>query len=408
VDLNKLIARVKGILLTPKTEWPVIAGEPTTVADLYKGYIVWLAAIPPLFAFLLTVRFAPGFALTQLVIQYALTLGMVYVVALIIDALAPNFGGTKDKVQALKTIAYSITASCIAGVAVILPLIGLLIGLAGLVYSIYLLYLGLPHTMKSPPDRAGGYTAVIVVVTLIAGVLVGAVVGAITGGGMLMRGGSLFSASQDSRDSAFDQDSTVGKLEQYARQVEDASKKMEAAQKSGDQQAQADAMKSMMGAALGGGDIEALAPDRLKPFLPESLGGMNRATFSTQRNSAMGMQMTEAKATYMSDDGRSWDLQITDTGTAKGLLALAGWAGVEGESETSTGYDKTYHEDGRLIHEQWDRSSSRGEYGIVLGERFTVKVEGQADSIDDLKAALADLDLDALEGMKGEGVKQNR
>jgi hypothetical protein len=408
VDLNKLIARVKGILLTPKTEWPVIAGEPTTVADLYKGYIVWLAAIPPLFAFLLTVRFAPGFALTQLVIQYALTLGMVYVVALIIDALAPNFGGTKDKVQALKTIAYSITASCIAGVAVILPLIGLLIGLAGLVYSIYLLYLGLPHTMKSPPDRAGGYTAVIVVVTLIAGVLVGAVVGAITGGGMLMRGGSLFSASQDSRDSAFDQDSTVGKLEQYARQVEDASKKMEAAQKSGDQQAQADAMKSMMGAALGGGDIEALAPDRLKPFLPESLGGMNRATFSTQRNSAMGMQMTEAKATYMSDDGRSWDLQITDTGTAKGLLALAGWAGVEGESETSTGYDKTYHEDGRLIHEQWDRSSSRGEYGIVLGERFTVKVEGQADSIDDLKAALSDLDLDALESMKGEGVKQNR
>ena len=47
MDLNKLIARVKGILLTPKTEWPVIAGEPATVADLYKGYIIWLAAIPP-------------------------------------------------------------------------------------------------------------------------------------------------------------------------------------------------------------------------------------------------------------------------------------------------------------------------------------------------------------------------
>ncbi len=183
---------------------------------------------------------------------------------------------------------------------------------------------------------------------------------------------------------------------------------MEAAQKSGDQQAQADAMKSMMGAALGGGDVEALAPDRLKPFLPESLGGTERAQRSRlSATAAMGMQMTEAKATYMSDDGRSWDLQITDTGTAKGLLALAGWAGIEGENETSTGYDKTYHEDGRLIHEQWDRSSSRGEYGVVLGERFTVKVEGQADSIDDLKAALADLDLDALEAMKGEGVKQN-
>jgi hypothetical protein len=117
--------------------------------------------------------------------------------------------------------------------------------------------------------------------------------------------------------------------------------------------------------------------------------------------------MTEAKATYMGEDGRSLDLQITDTGTAKGLLALAGWAGNEGENETSTGYEKTYHDGGRLVHEQWDRSSSRGEYGVVLGERFTVKVEGQADSIDELKAALADLDLDALEAMKGEGVKQN-
>ena len=52
MDFNKLIARVKGILLTPKTEWPVIAGEQTTVADLYKGYILWLAAIPPVFTFL--------------------------------------------------------------------------------------------------------------------------------------------------------------------------------------------------------------------------------------------------------------------------------------------------------------------------------------------------------------------
>jgi hypothetical protein len=237
--------------------------------------------------------------------------------------------------------------------------------------------------------------------------LIGAIVAAVTGAGMFMRGASPFGVSQDSRDTTFDNDSTLGQLEQYAKQVEDASKKMEAAQKSGDQEAQAEAMKTMMGAALGSGNVEALAPDRLKPFLPESLGGLTRATFSTQRNSAMGMQMTEARATYMSDDGRSWDLQITDTGTAKGLLGLAGWAGIEGENETATGYDKTYHEGGRLIHEQWDRSSSRGEYGVVLGDRFTVKLEGQAESIDDLKAALADLDLDALEAMKGEGVKQN-
>lgn len=408
MDFNKLIARVKGILLTPKTEWPVIAGEPTTVADLYKGYIIWLAAIPAVFTFLALARFAAGLALSRLVLSYVLTLVMLYVMALITDALAPNFGGTRDRVQALKTVAYASTASCIAGVAAILPLLGALIGLAGLIYAIYLLYLGLPHTMKSPPEKAGGYTAVIVIIMIVLAFVMGALIASVTGVGMYSRGGSLFSSSHESSETKFDKDSTVGKLEQWSKKVEAASKKMEAAQKSGDQQAQSDAMKTMMGATLGGGDkVEALEPDRLKPFIPEALGDMTRSTFSTQRNSAMGMQMTEARATYMNDAGRSWDLQITDTGTAKGLLALAGWAGIEGENETANGYDKTYHENGRLVHEQWDRSSSRGEYGVVLGDRFTVKIEGEADSIDDLKAALTDLDLEALEAMKGEGVAKN-
>jgi hypothetical protein len=408
VDFNKLIARVKGILMTPKTEWPVIAGEQTTVADLYKGYIVWLAAIPPLFTFLLMARFAAGLALTRLVLGYALSLVMLYVVAVLIDVLAPSFSATKDRMQALKTVAYASTASCVAGVAAIVPFLGWLIMLAGGIYGIYLLYLGLPYTMKCPPDKAGGYTAVIVLIIIVFWFVIGGIIALVAGGAMFMGGGSLFSASHDTHETTFDKDSTVGKLEQWSKNVEAASKKMEAAQKSGDSQAQSDAMKTMMGAALGGGEqVEALAPDRLKPFLPESLSGLTRSTFSTQRNSAMGMQITEARATYMNDNGRAWDLQITDTGTAKGLLALAGWAGIEGENETATGYDKTYHDSGRLIHEQWDRSSSRGEYGMVLGDRFTVKIEGEADSIDDLKAALADLDLEALEALKGEGVKKN-
>ena len=75
--------------------------------------------------------------------------------ALIIDALAPTFGGTQDRVQALKTIAYCYTASWIAGIAVILPFIAVLIMLAAGIYGIYLLYLGLPHTMKCPQDKAG-------------------------------------------------------------------------------------------------------------------------------------------------------------------------------------------------------------------------------------------------------------
>jgi hypothetical protein len=413
VDLNKLIARVKAILLTPKTEWPVIASEPTTVADLYKGYIVWLAAIPAVFTFLglsllgvgSILRMPVGAGVTMMVLGYVVSLVVCYVMALIVEALAPTFGGQKDRIQALKVVAYAYTASWIAGVGQIVPVLGLLIAIAGGVYSIYLLYLGLPHTMKCPPDKAGGYTAVTIIIAIILSLVIGAVIGSIVGTGSLMRGG-IYSSSRD--DTTFDEDSTLGKLEQWGKEVEAASQKLEAAQKSGDQDAQGEAMKQMMGAALGGGGaVEALAPDRLKPFLPEQLLDMSRSTFSVQRNEAMGMQLSEAKATYMNDAGRSLNLEITDTGTAKGLLALAGWSGVQGETETESGYEKTYHEGGRLIHERWDNSSSRGEYTVVLGERFTAKVEGQVESMVDLKSALAEVDLEALEALKNEGAAPN-
>jgi hypothetical protein len=206
--------------------------------------------------------------------------------------------------------------------------------------------------------------------------------------------------------SASDKGNNAAKIQQPSKNVDEAPNHTDYARQADDQQAQDDATKT--GAVDGSEQVEALAPDRLKPFVPESLSGMTRATVSATRNSAMGMQMTEARATYMNDEGQSLDLQITDAGAAKNLPALAGWTGSEGENDTGTGYEKTYHENGRLVHEQWDGSSSRGEYGVVVGERFAVKIEGQAESIDDLKAALADVDLDALEALKGEGAaKEN-
>ena len=41
------------------------------------------------------------------------------------------------------------------------------------------------------------------------------------------------------------------------------------------------------------------------------------------------------------------------------------------------------------------------------GDRFAVKVSGEAGSIDELKAALAGVDLGGLEALKNEGVKAN-
>jgi hypothetical protein len=112
----------------------------------------------------------------------------------------------------------------------------------------------------------------------------------------------------------------------------------------------------------------------------------------------MGFEVAEASADYSDGASRNLRLEINDTGGAQGLLALAAWANVEEEREWDGGYEKTYRDDGRMIHERWDSRSSRGEYSEIVANRFAVKVSGQAASMDELKMALASgVDLAGLE-----------
>ena len=421
MDLSKLIERAKNVLLTPKTEWPVIAGEPTTTADLYKNYVLILAAIPAVFSlidstvfginvpFMGAIRIGLAAAISSAVLSYALALAGVFLLGLLINALAPTFGAEKNSIQALKTAVYAYTAAWLAGVGAIVPGLGFLIALAGGAYSIYLLYLGLPHTMKCTPEKAGGYTAVTVIAAIVLGWLAGLVVLGATGAGMALRGAlpGVGSGVVLSDDVKVDPNSSLGKLEKWSKQVESAGKKMEAAEKSGDSKAAQDALGGVLGAVLGGGAqaVESLSAERIKAFLPETLAGLPRKSMSAERNQAIGMQISEAKARYGGGEGPDLSLEITDMGGARGMMAFAGWAALESEKQTDTGFEKTYRKDGRMVHEEWDNANNRGEYGIVLGERFMAKVSGSATSLDQLKAAVGSLNLAGLEALKNDGVK---
>ena len=121
-----------------------------------------------------------GTVLSSAIVTYLMTLGGVYVLALIIDALAPNFGGTANQVQALKVAAYSSTASWVAGIFGLIPALGWL-GILGL-YSLYLLYLGLPILMKAPPEKAAGYTGVVIIAAILLFLVVGLVAGTFMAG----------------------------------------------------------------------------------------------------------------------------------------------------------------------------------------------------------------------------------
>ncbi len=202
---TSLVDRVKNILLAPKAEWPRVDAEPATVGGILTSYVLILAAIGPIatvigqqvFGFsVLGVSLKPpiGYSIAMAVLTYALSIVSIYVLSLIIDALAPNFGGTKDPVKAFKVAAYSWTAAWLAGIFGIIPQLAVL-SILGL-YSLYLLYLGLPVLMKTPQDKAVGYTVVTIVVAIVLWIIVGVIVTALVAsffplGGFLSGGGSI-------------------------------------------------------------------------------------------------------------------------------------------------------------------------------------------------------------------------
>jgi len=199
MDLGKLIERAKGIILSPKAEWEKIAAESTDVKSLFVGYAMILAAIPAICGFIGmtlvgvsvpmfgTVRTPIGSGIAQMVITYVLGLGAMFLVSLIINALAPTFGGQKDPIQALKVIVYASTPVWLAGVFSLIPLLGVLTIIAGL-YGLYLLYIGLSPLMKNPQEKSIGYTALIVVCYIVLFIIVGVVITAIAGTGAALRG----------------------------------------------------------------------------------------------------------------------------------------------------------------------------------------------------------------------------
>jgi hypothetical protein len=178
-----MVDRIKGILLKPKEEWQTIAGETTSIPDLYKSYIVILAAIGPVASVIgmsivgISMPFIGSFripittSIASAVVHYVLTLGGVYVLALIIDALAPNFSGEKNLDQAFKVAAYSSTPGWLVGIFTIVPALGIL-GILGL-YGLYLLYIGLPILMKSPQEKSLMYTVAVIVAAVIIFIVIG-------------------------------------------------------------------------------------------------------------------------------------------------------------------------------------------------------------------------------------------
>jgi hypothetical protein len=380
---SDLVGRVKRLLLTPSAEWDRIDGEPATIKGLYVGYVCILAAITPIASLIggqlfghgaFGVSFKPNLvaAIVSAVVTYGLTLLSVFLLALIIDALAPSFDGQKDRVQAFKVAAYTGTAGWVAGVLTIFPALAIIAGLASL-YGLYLLYLGLPKLMKAPKEKSLGYTVVTILCAIVLFMVVGAVTGAVAGAAMF--GAAVNHAATSGTMEVNGTKVDLGKLDAASKQLAAAGAAVEA-----------------------GKTVPAVPAETLKGLLPGAIAGYARTTVESNSGGAGGMSMATASGDYEKGDARI-SLSVTDMGGMAGLAAMANAVDAQSTSETATGYEKMGKVGGRMTVEEWDREAKSGRYSVVVGNRFTVEAHGNADNVDSLKQAVASVDFGRLEGL---------
>ncbi len=181
-----LVDRAKNIILNPSKEWEVIKTENISNSDLFTKYAMILAAIPAVCGFigyslfsvsygLFSYKISVGSSITWAILQYILNLGGVYVLALIIDALAPTFGCTKDLNAALKIVVFSYTPAWLIGVFNLFPVLSIIV-LLGSIYSLILLYMGLERVKSVPKDKMVGYFIVTIIVAIVVYFIIGAII----------------------------------------------------------------------------------------------------------------------------------------------------------------------------------------------------------------------------------------
>jgi hypothetical protein len=379
-----IIERVKGILLRPKAEWPIIAAEPTSVGSIYSTYVVYVAAIPVVCTLIGSLIFGYGYAglavrpsffgaLWTAAVQYALQLGGVYVFAMIIDALAPRFGGISNRVSAFKLAAYSTTASWVAGAFTLVPALSFL-SILGL-YSLYLLYTGAPVLTRVAREKAVVFTAAIVGVGIVLGIVAALLLVALT-------------PELGPRQSAkLQPGSGMSSLDDATKRLEYITKQMEAAR---GQDPKGDSAP---------GDLASITPHDLKALLPEEVsGGYRREQVSTSSGGAGGFTLVNAQAEYTKSDG-GINLSLSDIGPLGAFASLGSILGAHSTEETETSYAKLGDVDGRMTAESYDRTTASGTYSVLVGNRILVEAKGHGATMAELKDAVRSVDLARLQSL---------
>ena len=165
--------------------------SPSTVMGIMVNYVAVLAAIPFIatligdlwyYSFFIPFGFVGSyvaFAFTSAVLTYILDIVAVYIVAMVIGMLAPTFNSTTDQIKNLKLAAFIFTPGFLIGILDIIPPLGF-VTILGVLYGLYILYLGLPIMMATPKEKVMTYVVAVVIATFVIYLVIGAIIWVVT------------------------------------------------------------------------------------------------------------------------------------------------------------------------------------------------------------------------------------
>lgn len=177
------ISRAISVLTAPAPAMTKAAGETATTQGLIVGYAAPLSALPAITMLVLTLLRVGGMLgsiIVNLILMFVATwlirdLGVAVLIGLGLAALAPNFGGRKDSVNAMKLAVYAGTPIWIAAFLMVL-LVFLVPTLGGLAYLIlllgfgfagYIIYVGCGPLLGVPQNQAPVVAAIATIAWLV-------------------------------------------------------------------------------------------------------------------------------------------------------------------------------------------------------------------------------------------------
>lgn len=360
------LRRVANLLIAPAAEWTIIDREEVAPTRLALTYVAPLALIPTA-AIIVALALLGVQAGGQLhrapllgvsisaFLFFVLTIGAVFLFALVVDWLAPRFGGARNYRQAFKVSAYSITAAMVAGILAMAPALQIF-ALLGATYSLYLLFLGAPRLMHPPEKSAVNFS----IVTTLAAILLALAVGLIA---MLAAApsGNLFPGMP--RLSVFDAVAPAAS------------------------NAPASTSTSSPGILSPGAPGKVLGAD-LRGAAPETLVGVNRVSVGFERQGLPGQRTIRLEAEYRAGP-KHLSLQIVYSPSIAQAIGFGGPATSEYARETADGYSRRVRIDGAIITSEWDVASKTGSYARLAEDRLYVRVSGGGGvSAEEMKAAV--------------------